>query len=485
MDILIRNARVHDGEHFLPDQTDVGISGGAVVLLRSGERAGADEVIDASGLTLAPAFIDVHNHGDLRLLSRNGVNALSQGVGTVIVGNCGFSPWGPCAANAIFLDDDAPFRFGTAKEYFETLDRTPLPVNVASLTGLSALLGEDGMCERLDDAMKAGCIGLSVGLAYEGQNRIDTPSLIDLTGVLSSYADRWSGVCWHMRDQSEHLLKAVAEVVRVHEATGAPCHISHLKRTGLEHPEDLDAALEMIRPYPDITADMYPYVEAWTLLAFPISTGAETLGKSATTEDLAMAGCRKLCPNLWADIVLVSGVADDLLGKSVEDVGEMFGEDGLATFMRLHEEYPDATACYMNQSHPSNIEAVLKCKETLVASDGHIYGTDERGHHPRSFGTFSRFFARCRDHQWMSQEQAIRKMTSLPAKRFSLAGRGRILPGYHADLCLFRADRFGDTATFECPGALSEGMEMVLVNGEKAYANGQVVSKNGVLLHAS
>jgi N-acyl-D-amino-acid deacylase len=327
--------------------------------------------------------------------------------------------------------------------------------------------------------MKAGCIGLSVGLAYEGQNRIDTPSLINLAGVLASYTDRWSGICWHMRDQSEHLLKAVAEVVRVHEATGVPCHISHLKRNGLEHLEDIYTALAAIEQYPGITADMYPYVEAWTLLAFPISTGKQTLGKGATTEDLATAGCRMLCPNLWADVVLVSGVADDLLGKSVEEVGAMLGKDGLTTFMRLHEEYPNATACYMNQAHSSNIEVVLKCKNSLVASDGHVYGSGEHGHHPRAFGTFSRFFAYCRDRQWMSEEEAIRKITSRPAERFGLAGRGRILSGFHADLCLFHSDRFRDSATFTDSNALSEGMEIVFINGTKAYVTGCTVSKSG------
>ncbi len=485
VDTLIRAARVHDGERFLPKDTDVGILGGRLVLFRPGERAEAGEVIEASGLTLAPAFIDIHNHGDLRLLSRDGANLLSQGVGTVIIGNCGFSPWGPCARHALFLNDDAPFRFSTAKEYFETLGRTPLPVNAASLAGLAALLPEEGMCEQLRAAMEAGCIGLSVGLNYEGQNEIDTAGLISLASVLTSYPNRWGGICWHMRDQGEHLAEAVAEVVRVHEATGAPCHISHLKRTGVEHPEDIDAALAAIEPYPGITADMYPYVEGFSTLRSLVTIGQEALGSAATPANLATAGCKKCCPNLWADVVLAGGVPETTVGKSIEQVAATFGEDGLSAFMRLYAEYPDATVCFMNQSHPSNFEAVLKHEKGLLGSDGYVYDTGERGHHPRSFGAFSRFFACCRDHQWMSHEQAIRKMTSFPAKRFRLEGRGRILPDYYADLCLFRADRFGDTATFGHPGALSEGMERVFVNGKVAYANGHAVSKSGGLLRPS
>ena len=194
------------------------------------------------------------------------------------------------------------------------------------------------------------------------------------------------------------------------------------------------------------------------------------------------ATSRRAC--LWADIVLVSGTEEQFLGRSVQEIGTSLDRTGLDAFLHLHRRFPDALVCYMNQSHPSNPKKVLTHERMLLGSDGHIYSVGERGHHPRAFGAFARFIANRRERKWMSLEAGPRKLTSQAAERFRLPRRGRILPGYHADLCLFRPDSFADNATFQEPNLSAGGMELVFLNGRKAFQGGEVLQKCGALLRA-
>lgn len=478
-DVLIRGARVHDGERFLPSGTVVGIKNGLTVIA-NGALAGslrAREVIDAGGLVLSPAFIDIHNHGDLRVMTRDGINLLSQGVGTVLVGNCGFSPWGACGSSPVFLEERTSGGYRTAQDYFRALESSDLSVNIASLAGLHALLPEDGMPDRLEEALDAGCIGLSVGLNYECQNRVTESQIIELANRLVRRSGCWAGICWHMRSQGSKILEAVREVVRAHEQTGAPCHINHLKKVGGD-PEDLARALDLIAPYPGITVDMYPYVEGWSVLSQPISVGRSLLGESASDRDAA----RAVCDGSWHAVVPVSGVEPEITGKSIAQISRMLGRPEIDVYLDLVKQYPDATACYMDQSDLSNLRTVFGFQRSLVGSDGHVYDTGEPGHHPRSFGAFSRFYACCRDEGWMDAERAIRKLTAEPADRFRLAGRGRIRDGMHSDLCLFDPEVFSDRAVFSNPGLLSVGVRCVFVNGRLAYDGNAVTAAAGAVV---
>ncbi|MCK4374483.1 MAG: hypothetical protein KAX19_04110 [Candidatus Brocadiae bacterium] len=179
LDFLIRGAQVHDGKRFLPDPVSVGICEHALLLFGSGEKAHAAEVTNAPGRILAPAFLDVHNHGDLHLLSRDGINLLSQGAGAVLVGNRGFNTWGPAARHPVYLDGKAAFEFESAEACMDALAGRPLPLNAASLAGLAVLLRTDGVGARLERALDAGCIGLSVGLNYRGQENVGERTLIE------------------------------------------------------------------------------------------------------------------------------------------------------------------------------------------------------------------------------------------------------------------------------------------------------------------
>lgn len=486
VDILIRGARVHDGERFLPPGTVVGIKGGTVVRADAASAASltAREAIDADSLILSPAFIDIHNHGDLRAMTRDGVNLLSQGAAAAIVGNCGFSPWGPCGNNPVFLEDRPPAylaraegRLASASDYFVALESAGLPVNIASLAGLHALLPEEGMADRLDEALDAGCIGLSVGLNYEHQDRIKEPHIVELGRRLARRGRCRAGICWHLRSQGAMILDAVREVIRVHEQAGTPCHINHLKKVGGD-PDDLRRALDLIAPYPGITVDMYPYVEGWSVLSQPISVGRRLLGEGASARDAALA----VCEGCWHAVVPVSGVEPQMIGRSIADISRTLARPEIEVYLELVERYPDATACYMDQSDSSNLRTLFAFERSLVGSDGHIYSVGEPGHHPRSFGAFSRFFASCRDQGWMTIEQAIRKLTSEPADRFGLAGRGRIRDGAPADLCLFHPGGFSDRAAFSEPNRLSTGVRSVFLNGVLAYDGRRVTARAGSVL---
>ena len=484
LDVLFRGARVHDGDRFLPEGTVVGVAGREVVVCEPGREALAAEVVRADGLVLAPAFIDVHNHGDLNVLTRDGVNLLSQGAGTVIVGHCGFSPWGPVASHALFLEDGTP-PFASARDYWDALAGQPLPVNVASMAGLGALLPLDGGApERLEDALEAGCLGLSVGLAYEGQNRVGEDALIRLGRVLARCADRWGGICWHLRDYGAGLLEAVREAIRVHEATGVPCHVCHLKRTSTEHPDDVDAALALMAPYPEVAADMYPYVEGFSTLALLATAAQKDLGPDASLGELAEASCRQFGPDAWADVMLVGGVADELRGTTLQDVADSLGGTGREAFLHVNERFPGALVCFMRGAHPSIPRTVLSDPHALLGSDGHVYGAGDDGHHPRAFGAFARFIRLCREEGWMDLEAALHKLTGRAADRFGLTRRGRLRDGCFADLCLFDPEAVEDTATFRRSNALARGVEMVVLNGTKVFEAGRVLARGGTALRA-
>lgn len=469
---VIKNAKVHDGVKFLPSGTSVGIQNGTLKIFHPGENPEAEEVFNAEGLILSPAFIDCHNHGDLRILSRKGINLLSQGVATVVVGNCGFSPWESCMNNPVFLEDTQYSEFSKCTDYMNALRERKSPLNVYSLAGIEALLPLSRAQQNLAQAMDSGCRGLSVGLTYPRQKAIEKEDIIKLGRVLKKHASG-SVIVWHLRNQGEKLAEAVREVISVYKALEIPSHISHLKRIGLENPGAVDEILEMLSPYTEISFDMYPYTESWSTFESIYTAGEELCGKNATAEEKALSGCRSLCPDAWADIIPVSGMPEEYLYQHLDKNAEKKKTRPLDLYLELMRKYPNATACFLKQCCESDYMKVFRSNNGFVASDGHIYDLEDKGHHPRSFGSFSKFLKLCWEKKWLPLEEAVRKLTSAPAERFNLTGHGYLKDGLSADICIWDPGKIKDKADFEHTTFLSEGIRQVYVKGKKVYQKEQ------------
>ena len=469
-DIVFKNARIHDGEKFLPVGTAIGIAKGRIRLSTIPGSLTAGETVDVVGLALSPPFVDTHSHGDLRAFTRNGANLLAQGCGTVLIGQCGFSPWGECGNHPVFLEDNPAGTFKNAGEYFAALAARSPSLELLSFAGLHALMPLDGAEDRLREAMDAGCIGLSVGLNYTGQLHTSTMDIIRLAKVLKEYdGRRWAGIAWHMRNPGAEFDASVKEIVEVHERTGVPCHVNHFKRNGLKNPTDVAAALELFEKYPAITAEMYPYDVSWTMLEYLISQGASRVSETAPLERKAAVGCEVCCPvEGWHDVVPVSGVPLEWRGRSVAAIAEERRMAPEKVCAEIFRQDPATTACYRHTCLPSDYESVLRWKRGLVGGDGHLYDEGEPGHHPRSFGALAKSFRLLVDNLFLSEEKAIAKLTSEPRHTFRLDG-GRVLDGAAADLCLWDPAAYKDHATLDRSNALASGVKRMWRHGRIVY----------------
>jgi N-acyl-D-amino-acid deacylase len=468
--IVYRNARVHDGKRFLPPGTEVGIDGKILrVSLFPGTLSG-NKIVDASGLLLSPPFMDTHSHGDLRLLTRNGINLLAQGCGTVLIGQCGFSPWGECGNHPVFLEDSDIPAFKNAKEFLGALSSARPPLEICSFAGLHALMPLKGAEDRLREAMDAGCIGLSVGLNYTGQLHTSTNDIVRLAKVLRKYGNsHWAGIAWHMRDGGKGFEASVREVVEVHQRSNVPCHINHFKRHGLTDPNAVPKALSTLESYTAITVEMYPYDISWTTLEYLSSRGAARVSDTATLEDKLSMGCRICCPaGGWSDVVPVSGIPTEWRGRSAADIAKKLALPPERVCADILRHTPSATACYQHACMPSDYEHVLRWRRGFVGGDGHAYSEGEGGHHPRSFGAAAKSFRLLVDHGWLTEEEAVAKLTSEPRQAFKIDG-GRILDGHAANLCLWNPSVFRDQAALDSPNALALGVSAVFFKGCLVY----------------
>lgn len=470
-DTVFKNAHVHDGERFLPTGTEIGVEGGRLRIAPGPGLLTAKETTDAKGLVLSPTLIDTHSHGDLRAFSRSGVNLLAQGCGTVIVGQCGFSPWGECGNHPVFLEEKPAGTFKGAAEYFAALSASRNSLEIFSFAGLHALMPLDGGADdRLRKAMDAGCVGLSVGLNYSGQLHTTTDDIIRLAKVLKEYEGRrWAGIAWHMRNPGDKFDESVNEIIKVHERTGVPCHVNHFKRNGLKNPGAVDAALALFDKYPAVTAEMYPYDVSWTMLEYLISQGAALVGKNAPLELKASAGCGTCCPvEGWHDVVPVSGVPPEWRGKSVAELAEKQEMAPEKLCADIFSRAPSTTACYRHTCLPSDYESVIRWKRGYVGGDGHLYDAGEPGHHPRSFGALAGSFRLLVDNKWLTEEAAIAKLTGEPRRALRIPG-GRIVEGAPADLCLWDTGAYKANATLDSSNKLASGVKAVYRKGRRLF----------------
>jgi N-acyl-D-amino-acid deacylase len=463
-DLLIRNATVIDGSGAPRYAADIAVAGGVIAAIGRDLPRGAQE-IDATGLIAAPGFIDAHTHDDrLMLSSPDMAPKVSQGVTTVVAGNCGISlapaPRGmpkPVTPPLDLLDNEgAWFRFKTFRDYVEALDATPAATNCALLVGHSSLRvqavsdldraatpAEQAEMRKLaDEALAAGAIGISTGLWYEPAQAATTEEVIEVCRPLTA---RGALYCTHMRDEADDVAKSLEETFRIGRELGVRVVISHHKVAGVRNHGRSRETLALIegrmREQP-VALDCYPYCASSTILSYD-----RTLGASKT-------------------LVSWSRPHPEFAGMDVEEVARKMGKP----VREAVEALLPAGAIYFAMDE-ADVRRILAFPDTMVGSDGLPH---DAAPHPRLWGTFPRVLGHyARDVGLFPLETAVHKMTGLTARTFGLADRGLIGNGMAADITLFDEKTIGDAATFDKPIRQAPGIAAVIVNGEVAWRDGR------------
>ena len=462
-DIKISRATVVDGSGGAPFVADVAIEAGRIVDIGDLGHCRAEELIDAAGLVLAPGFIDVHTHDDLALLETPDVPfKLSQGVTSVVAGNCGISIAPFATGNGFpdpfpLLGHEDRFRFPRVADYRAKLDRNPPAVNVALLAGHSSLRVEamgtaldrvapkdavTRMATTLRTALQDGCIGMSTGLDYPPARHASTDEIISLAGVLTGF----DGAVYatHMRDEGDHVVEAIQETLRIGARAGVCAVISHHKCAGRRNygrSVETLALIEQAQKTQAVGLDVYPYTASSTTLLPRFIRDAESV------------------------LVAYSQPYPECEGRMLHEIA---GEWGCTLEAAAERLYP-AAAIYF-QIDEDDLRRIMAFPSTMIGSDG-LPGMDKP--HPRLWGTFPRVLGRyVRELKLLSLPGAIRKMTGLSAQTFGLRERGLVRIGYHADLVLFDADAVQDVGDFAAPAQVSRGIERVFVDGHSAWIAG-------------
>lgn len=460
-DLLIENVCILDGSGTEPYTGSVAIREDRILAI-SNEKHSARQIFDGHGGFLAPGFIDVHTHDDLYLIrSPQMLPKLSQGITTVIVGNCGISAapvelGGSLPDPMNLLGQAGQFRYSTFSAYVDAIAKASPAVNVAGLVGHTALRNNhldrldrtatraevDAMKRQLTDALKAGALGLSTGLAYLSAYSASAEEVLGVAEALAHFGGIYTT---HLRSESHAVVPALDEAFQIGRAANAPVVVSHLKCAGIENwgrSRELLARLDVARANQPVACDCYPY------------------SASSSTLDLRQVDERITITITWSD------PHQEMAGKNLAVIAEEWKLTQLEAARRLQP----AGAIYHCISE-DDMRAILRHPATMIGSDG--LPCDPRPH-PRLWGTFPRVLGKyAREEKLFSVVEAIRKMTCLPAERFRLKGRGRIQEGGCADLVLFDPAEIRDLATFSDPMQPAAGIKAVWVNGVLSYQNGK------------
>lgn len=511
-DLIIKKGIIVDGSGSPPFRADVGISDDRIRSIGdlSGERA--DIVIDAPGMVVSPGFIDIHNHSDITIFEvPTADNYILQGVTTIAIGNCGSSPAPLTDVN--FGEEvkwikkehpDVEVKWRSFSEYIRALDELKPSVNVVPLVGhgtiRSAVLGFGPekpsdkdiqmMRELTGEAMEAGAFGVSAGLIYVPGTFATTEEIIEVAKVAASYGGIYST---HMRNEGVGLLDSIYETITIGLKAGISVEISHLKASGRPSWGKVVAALKIIEDYAsrgyDISADAYPYPAASTSLITLLPKDI----RGASSEEIMRklrdpSVVREIKERLggavfeeryisWPDIMIsYSPKHREFEGMRLDKIAESLGLDPVETVIKILLDDELATGMVTFTMREEDVRTVISHPLVAIGSDGSIGKFGVGKPHPRRYGTFPRVIAKyVREEKILTLQEAIRKMTSLPARKLRLWDRGLIRPGFKADLVVFNYYGIEDVATYENPHSYPRGIRYVIVNGKITVDSGKLV----------
>jgi len=454
----IVGAEVADGTGAPLRRANVRFSGDRIVAVGSGKPEQGDAVVDGAGLVVAPGFIDIHNHSEQGLSTDpSAASQIAQGVTTLLVGPDGGSPW-------------------PIGDYLAERARNPATVNVGAFVGHATVrrlvMGEDfkraarpdevaRMATMVDQAMREGAFGLSSGLEYEVGGYGETSELVELAKAAARHGGIYMS---HIRDEADKSFEALREAVAIGEQARIPVQISHIKlgTVGVWH--QAASAIALIESAQkrgvDVTADEYPY-NAWSSTITVLVPDKRYDYPPSVEKALADVGGA-------ANVLIVRHMAHpEYEFRTLDAVAKDNKMSAVEQFIQIVKDGGAGVVC--TSMVDDDMRAFYQRKWVMVGSDG---GIGVR--HPRGAGTFPRVLGKyVREERWLALPEAIRKMTSAPADRLKLAGRGRIAAGAVADLVLFNPKTVIDRSTFSDPGILPTGIEKVFVSGQLVWDAGK------------
>jgi N-acyl-D-amino-acid deacylase len=497
-DIVIKNGRILDGTGNSWFYGDVAIKNGRIYKIGNLDSLQAIRIIDAKGKIVSPGFIDVHTHieGE-ELRTPTAENFILDGVTTVVTGNCG-------ASNV------------DMRAYLAQIDSIRLSINVASLIGHNDVRKEimgranriatpeeiERMQQLVEKAMRDGAVGFSTGLIYIPGTYSNTEEVVALARSASKYKGIYAS---HMRDEGDSVVYAINEALHIGKEAKMPVQISHFKLSGQQNwgrsKETIPMIINARKQGIDVTIDQYPYTASSTGLSTMLPDEILADGQDSIAARLKRPEVRKYVSDYmlkklkkrklkhFSYPVIASYRADSTLnGKSIEQANLIMGRKHKAkaeTETVMDMIIAGGAGMVFHGIGDEDVKRIMQYPFNMFASDASIRTFGRGVPHPRGYGTNARVLAKyVRDEKVISLEEAVRRMTSLPAQRFALRDRGLIREGYAADILIFDENEVQDISTFEKPHAYSKGFEFVIVNGEVVVENGKHIgTRSGKALY--
>jgi N-acyl-D-amino-acid deacylase len=503
-DVIIKNGLVYDGSGKAPFKSDLAIAADTIAFIGDLSNAIAKMTIDASGLCVAPGFINMLSWADGTILrDGNSTSDIKQGVTLEVFGE-GWSPGPVRRQNSKPVDS----LWTTLGGYFKYAMKKGVSPNIASFVGATSVrmyvLDQanraptaaelDKMKKLVKEAMQDGAMGLGTSLIYAPANFASTEELIELSKVASAYGGMY---ITHMRSEGDFILRAMNETFRIAKEANIPAEIYHLKINIARNWNKIDSVFAKIdsarKAGLKISADMYPYTASGTGLNSRLPTWVQEGGAKAMRKRLKNPEVRKKVlyememgipyKNSDPENVLIMHFRLDSLnklyrGKRLSEIAKLHGKNADETVIDLIvKDKSRIEALYYLQSE-DNVRKILQQPYVSFGSDGGSYtltaDTSSLPDHPRAYGTFARVLGKyVREEKLISLEEAIRKLTLQPAANLNIKKRGSLKTGNFADLAIFNASAIKDNATFERPRAYATGMVHVFVNGEQVLSDGE------------
>lgn len=517
-DLLIRGGLIHDGQGGTPFRGDVAVKGDRIAAIGDLDGIRAKRVIDAKGLAVAPGFINVLSWATESLIQDGRSQSdIRQGVTLEVMGEgMSMGPLTP-AMKAEELKQQAdiryPIRWTGLGGYLEHLEKKGISTNVASFVGATTVriheVGRDNkkatpaqlarMQELVRAAMREGALGVGSSLIYAPGNFADTDELVALTAAAHEFG---GGYISHLRSEADRHEQAINEIIEIGRRTGAPVQIYHLKPAGKTNwAKSVPGLQKLWRARAegiDVSANIYPYTAGATGLDAAMPLWVQEGGYDAWAKRLRDPAIRaRVLAEIrgpakdWENLYFHAGGPENVLliafkneklkpltGKSLAEVARMRGKSPEETMMDLVVEDGSRVGTAYFLMDEANIRRNIAWPWTMVGSDAESLAPEglflKSNPHPRAYGTFARFLGKyVREDQVISLPEAIRRLTSLPAAQLKLRGRGRLAPGYFADIVVFDPEKIVDRATFDRPHQYSVGVSHVAVNGVLVLRDGR------------
>lgn len=516
-DVVIRGGDVYDGLGGQPIRADVALNGDRIAEIGDLSAFRGTVEVDASGLAVAPGFINMLSWATESLIEDGrGMSDIKQGVTLEVMGEG--TSMGPLndAMKQEMLDHQGSVRYDiewtTLGEYLEYLERRGVSPNVASYVGAATLriheVGYDDRpataveLERMQDlarqAMREGAMGIGSSLIYAPGNFASTDELIALVNAAAEYDGTYIS---HIRSEGNRLEEGVQELIKIASLTGAPAEIYHLKASGRENWHKLSNVFDMIEAARAaglfITADMYNYTAGSTGLDATMPLWVQEGGHDAWVENLKDPAIRarvvaemKQPTNDWENFFVAAGPENiqlagfrnealrPLVGRTLQEVADERETDAAETAIDLVIEDNSRVDAVFFLMSEENIRRKIVKDWISFGSDARAIANEgvflESGPHPRTYGNFARVLGKyVREEKLIKLEEAIRRMTSLPAANIGVLERGELRAGFYADVVVFDPERITDNATFEEPHQYATGMRHVFVNGTLVLEDGR------------